>query len=327
MTVEMTYREALIAAKREAMRADPSVMILGEDIGPYGGTFGVTQGLFDEFGSERVIDTPISEAGFSGAAVGAALTGLRPIVELKFIDFTLVAMDQLINQAAKVHFMMGGQGKLPVVFMVAIGVTRGAAAQHSQSLHAFFMHVPGFKVVMPSTPHDAKGLLASAIDDDGPVMFIAHKWLFSQRGPVPEDPYRIPFGEAVIRKRGDDVTIVATSFMVNHAVEASEQLAGLGIQAEVIDLRSIVPMDTGVILESVRKTGRLVVVDEGHLSCGVAAEVAALVQKDAFDYLDAPIERVGTPAAPVPFSEPLEEAYALGAGQIDAAARRTLGIS
>lgn len=323
---ETTYREAIIEAKREALRADPTVVILGEDVGLYGGTFGVTQGLFEEFGSDRIIDTPISEAGFSGAAVGAALTGLRPIVELKFIDFTLVAMDQLLNQAAKVHFMMGGQGRLPVVFMVAIGITRGAAAQHSQSLHAFFAHVPGFKVVMPSTPHDAKGLLSSAIDDDGPVMFVAHKRLFPQRGIVPEGPYRVPIGEASIRKKGNDVTIVATSFMVTLAIEASDELAKIGIQAEVIDLRSIVPIDSEVILESVRKTGRLVVVDEGHLSCGVAAEVAALVQKEAFDYLDAPIERLGTPAAPVPFSEPLEEAYALGAGHIKVAARRTLGM-
>ncbi len=324
MTAEKTYREALIAAKRDALRADPSVVVLGEDIGAYGGTFGVTQGLFEEFGPDRIIDTPISESGFTGAAVGAALTGLRPIVELKFIDFTLVAMDQLVNQAAKVHFMMGGQGKVPIVFMVAIGVTRGAAAQHSQSLHAWFVHAPGLKVVMPSTPHDAKGLLASAIKDDGPVMFIAHKLLFGHRGPVPEEAFSIPFGEAAIRRRGKDVTVVATSYMVEHALKAAEELAADGVEAEVIDPRTIVPLDSGPILESVRNTGRLVVADEGHLPCGMGAEVAALVQKEAFDYLDAPIERVGTPASPVPFSEPLETTYAPGADDIRAAACRTM---
>ena len=324
MTAEKTYREVLIAAKRDALRADPSVVVLGEDIGAYGGTFGVTQGLFEEFGPDRIIDTPISESGFTGAAVGAALTGLRPIVELKFIDFTLVAMDQLVNQAAKVHFMMGGQGKVPIVFMVAIGVTRGAAAQHSQSLHAWFVHAPGLKVVMPSTPHDAKGLLASAIKDDGPVMFIAHKLLFGRRGPVPEEAFSIPFGEAAIRRRGKDVTVVATSYMVEHALKVAEELAADGVEAEVIDPRTIVPLDSGPILESVRNTGRLVVADEGHLPCGVGAEVAALVQKEAFDYLDAPIERVGTPASPVPFSEPLETTYAPGADDIRAAACRTM---
>ncbi|MFQ5895706.1 MAG: alpha-ketoacid dehydrogenase subunit beta [Nitrospinota bacterium] len=325
MSSDLSYLEALIAAKCEAMRADSTVVVLGEDVGPYGGTFGLTRGLFEEFGPRRVIDTPISEAGFTGAAVGAALTGLRPIVELKFIDFTLVAMDQLVNQAAKLHFMLGGQGRMPVVFMVAIGVTRGAAAQHSQSLHAWFVHAPGLKVVMPSTPYDAKGLLASAIDDDGPVLLVAHKLLFARRGPVPEGSYRLPFGRAALRRKGADVTVVATSIMVGRALEAAEALATEGVEAEVIDPKTLVPLDLESILASVRKTGRLVVADEGHLPCGVGAEVAALVQREAFDYLDAPVERVGAPAVPVPFSEPLEAAYTPGAEDIRAAVRRTLG--
>lgn len=306
---KITYAEAINETLREMMRKDERIFIMGEDIGRYGGIFQVTKGLLDEFGEERIIDTPISEAGFVGAGTGAALTGMRPVVELMFIDFTTLAMDQIVNQAAKIHYMFGGKAKIPLVLRTNIGAGRGAAAQHSQSLHAWFVHAPGLKVVLPSSSYDVKGLLVTAIEDDNPVMFIEHKMLYYTEGEVPEELYSIPFGKGEVKREGKDLTIVALSSMVGKALRAAEDLVKDGIDVEVVDPRTLVPLDEAIIFDSVKKTGRLLVADEGHKRCGIGAEIAATVSEKAFDYLDAPILRVASPDVPVPFSHPLEEAY------------------
>ena len=306
---EITYAEALNEALKECMNEDERVVLLGEDIGGYGGIFQVTAGLLDEFGPERVMDTPISEAGFVGGCVGAALTGMRPVVEIMFIDFTTVCMDMIINQMAKMHYMFGGRGKVPMVLRVNIGAGRGAAAQHSQSFHALFMHIPGLYVAAPSTPYDAKGLLIEAIKNDNPVIFVEHKKLYAEKGPVPEESYKIPFGRAEIKRKGNDITIVATHAMVLRSLVAAEEAAKEGIDVEIVDPRTLTPLDKVTILDSVKKTGRLLVTDEGHKTCGVAAEISALVAEEAIFYLKAPIYRVCSPDTPVPFSPLLEQAY------------------
>jgi len=303
---ELQYREALNEALHEEMARDPSVCILGEDVGSYGSPFKITRGLFERFGAKRVRDTPISEAGFTGLAVGAAMTGLRPLVEILYIDFSTLAMDQIVNQAAKARYMFGGKARVPLVIRTQGGAGRGNAAQHSQSLEMWYVHIPGLIVIQPSTPYDAKGLLKSAIRDDNPVIFIEHKLLYNTTGPVPEEEYLIPIGVADVKRPGDDVTIVATSRMVLFALDAAEELARRGIEAEVIDPRTLKPLDLDTIVRSVKKTGRLVVVNEGHLTGGFTAEVAARVQREAFDWLDAPIMQVATEDVPLPYNGRLE---------------------
>ncbi|WP_229572609.1 alpha-ketoacid dehydrogenase subunit beta [Saccharolobus caldissimus] len=289
------------------MERDPSVILMGEDIGVYGGAFGVTKGLIQKFGPDRVIDTPISEAGFIGAAIGAALAGLRPVVELMFVDFFGVAMDQIYNQMAKLRYMSGGQLKVPVTLRAPIGAGISAAAQHSQTLYSIFAHVPGLKVVVPSTPYDAKGLLISSIRDDNPVIFLEHKVLYGLKGEVPEEEYTIPLGKADIKREGDDVTVIGLARTVWHALDAAEQLSKEGISIEVIDPRTIVPFDKETVLKSVKKTGRVVIVDEDYDRCGFASWVASIIVDEAFEYLDAPIKRITTPNVPIPFSPPLEQ--------------------
>jgi pyruvate dehydrogenase E1 component beta subunit len=291
------------------MTEDERVFLLGEDIGPYGGIFQVSAGLLGDFGPERVIDTPISEAGFVGAAVGAALTGMRPVVEIMFIDFSTCAMDMIMNQMAKMRYMFGGKGQVPMVLRTNIGAGRGTAGQHSQSFHAVFAHTPGLVVVAPATPYDAKGLLIESIRNDNPVVFVEHKKLYVEKGQVPEEMYTIPFGVADVKREGKDITVVATHAMVGRSLSAAEEVAKEGIDLEVVDPRTIVPLDKTAILESVKKTGRLLVADEGPKTCGVAAEISAMVAEEALWYLKAPIARVCSPDTPVPFSPPLEKAY------------------
>lgn len=308
-TIEMTLGEAIREALAEELSRDPTVFIMGEDVGRAGGIFMVTKGLYEEFGKDRVMDTPIEEAGIVGLAVGAAMTGMRPIVELMFTDFLPLAMEQLINQAAKMHYMTAGQAKVPMVLRATLGTGRGAAAQHSQSLHALVAHIPGLKVVMPSTPYDAKGLLKAAIRDDNPVIFLEHKMCYNTiKGPVPTREYLLPLGVADVKREGQDVTLVAISRMVHVALAAAETLARDGISAEVVDPRTIRPLDKATILKSAMKTGRAVVIDEGHLSYGVTAEIAALIADEAFDYLDAPVKRVAAMDVPVPMAPILEAA-------------------
>jgi pyruvate/2-oxoglutarate/acetoin dehydrogenase E1 component len=306
---ELTYAQAINEALMQSLEKDERVFLMGEDIGRYGGIFQVTAGLLDKFGPSRVIDTPISESGFVGAAVGAAMTGMRPVVEVMFIDFSTCAMDMIVNQMAKIHYMFGGRGKVPMVLRTNIGAGRGAAAQHSQSFHAFFMHIPGLKVVTASTPYDAKGLINTAILDEDPVLFIEHKKLYVTKGDVPEDYYTLPFGKADIKREGKDITIVATLAMVARSLSVAEKFAKDGIEIEVVDPMTLKPLDKGTILESVKKTGRLIVADEGPVTCGVSAEISAMVAEEAIEYLQAPIIRVGSPDTPVPFSPPLEKVY------------------
>ncbi len=303
---EITFAEALNEALRQEMERDENVIVMGEDVGVYGGVFGVTKGLLEKFGFDRVIDTPISEAGFIGTAVGAAAMGLRPVVELMFVDFFGVAMDQIYNQAGKMRYMFGGKIKLPLTIRTTIGGGLSAAAQHSQVLYSIFAHVPGLKVVVPSTPYDAKGLLISSIRDDNPVMFFEHKLLYATKGPVPEEPYTIPLGKADVKREGSDVTLIGLALTVHHALKAADILAKEGISAEVVDPRTIVPFDKETILKSARKTGRVVIVDEDYDRCGFASWAAAIIADEAFEYLDAPIKRVTTPNVPIPFSPPLE---------------------
>ncbi|HZG80899.1 MAG TPA: alpha-ketoacid dehydrogenase subunit beta [Brevibacillus sp.] len=304
----ITYAAALNEALREEMKRDEDVIILGEDIGDYGGVFNVTKGLIEEFGRERIIDTPISEAGFTGAGVGAAMTGLKPVVEIMWVDFTFVAMDQILNQAAKMSYMSGGQTAVPMVIRTQGGGGRGNAAQHSQSLEAIFAQVPGIKVVAPSTPYDAKGLLKQSIREGCPVMFLENKMLYNQRGEVPEEEYVIPLGVADIKRTGSDVTVVSLSRMVQFSLDAAEQLAQEGgISAEVIDLRTIVPLDVETVKQSVAKTNRLVIVQEAHRSYGWGAELAARIQEEAFDDLDSPVLRVAAEDVPIPYNLKLEK--------------------
>ncbi|MGE6631064.1 alpha-ketoacid dehydrogenase subunit beta [Bacillus sp. NPDC077027] len=308
-TREISYLEAVREAMSQEMRANQDVFILGEDIGVYGGAFGVTRGMIEEFGPERVRNTPISEAAIAGGAVGAALTGMRPILELQFSDFITIAMDQLVNQAAKTRYMFGGKGKVPLVVRTPAGSGTGAAAQHSQSLEAWMAHIPGLKVVQPSTAYDAKGLLKAAIDDDNPVIFYEHKLLYKTSGEVPEESYSIPLGKADVKRSGKDVTIVATAIMVHKALEAAKELEAEGIDVEIIDPRTLVPLDEETIVESVKKTGKLIVVHEAVKRGGYGGEIASMIaESEAFDYLDAPIKRLGGLPVPVPYNPTLEKA-------------------
>ena len=321
---EVNIREAIREGIREEMAADKRIFLMGENVAGAGGIFKLTEGLLAEFGPARVIDTPISEEGFVGMAVGAALTGMRPIVEVMFIDFITLAMDPIINQAAHIRYMTGGQAKVPLTIRTTLGAGRSSAAQHSQSLHAWFCHVPGLKVVLPSTPYDAKGLIKTAIRDDNPVMFIEDKMMYDFKGPVPEETYTLPFGVADIKREGQDVTIVATSSMVQEALEAADQLSSEGIQAEVIDPRTLVPLDKETLIKSAAKTGRVIIVDEGYRSFGVTSELAMTILEEAFYYLICPIVRIGALDVPVPFSKPLEDATIPTARQIFEAAKRQM---
>ncbi|MCW3985602.1 MAG: alpha-ketoacid dehydrogenase subunit beta [Candidatus Bathyarchaeota archaeon] len=305
---EITYRDSLREALLEEMQRDKTVFLLGEDIGRYWeGAFKVTKDLAKKFGDERVRDTPISESAIIGAAVGAAITGMRPVAEIMFGDLTTLAMDQIANQAAKIRYMFGGQAKVPLVIRTPFGGGVNIAAHHSQSLEAWFMHVPGLFVAVPSTPYDAKGLLKTAIRGDNPVVFCEHKLLYPIKGLIPEEDYTIPFGTADIKREGEDVTVVATMFMVHKALEAAKTLEKEGLSIEVVDPRTLVPLDKEVIISSVKKTGRLVIVSEDCKTAGVTAEIAAVVAEEAIDYLDAPIKRVAEPDTPIPFSPPLEK--------------------
>jgi pyruvate dehydrogenase E1 component beta subunit len=319
---EMSYAEAIREAMDIAMASDERVILMGEDIGVYGGAFGVTGDLFDKYGPDRVMDTPISELGGAGVAVGAAMTGLRPIFEFQFSDFATLGMEQIVNQAAKIRYMLGGAVSVPVVMRFPSGSGTGAAAQHSQSLEAWTAHVPGLKVVQPSTPADAKGLLLAALEDPDPVMIYEHKILYKMKGHVPAGHYTTPIGKAAIVRSGRDLTIVATAIMVHRALEAAEELAAEGIDAEVIDLRTVRPMDRETVLASVRKTGRLICVYEGVKTLGVGAEVSAMVaESDAFDFLDAPIVRLGGAECPIPYNPELEKAVVPQVPDISEAAR------
>ncbi len=316
MSRMITYAEALNEALREEMRRDENVIVFGEDVAVIGGAYRVTRGLLEEFGSRRVLDTPISEAAIVGMAVGAALIGLRPVAEIMYLDFLTLGMDQLVTHAAKARFMSGGQVKLPLVVRTQYSLGRVHASQHSQFLAPWFLNVPGLKVVLPSTPYDAKGLLKSSIRDDDPVLFIESGVLYSTKGQVPADEYLVPLGRADVKKTGDDVTIVAVSRTVIEALKAAEKLMEEGINAEVIDPRTINPMDWDTILNSVRKTNRLVVVDDGHKTGSISAEIAAKVVEEAFDSLEGPIIRVNSPDIPVPSSQPLEKTFMVSAEKI-----------
>jgi pyruvate dehydrogenase E1 component beta subunit len=302
------YREALNQALKEEMLSDPGVFVMGEGIAERGGSYKVTVGLLKEFGPRRVMDTPISEASFTGAGIGAAITGMRPVVEIQYIDFTTLIMDQIVNQAAKYRFMTGGRGRVPLVLRTQGGAGNGLAAQHSQSLEAWFYHVPGLKLVMPSTPGDAKGLLKAAIRDDDPVIFIEHKLLYLSKGSVPEGEHLIELGKGDIKRKGKDVTIIAWSNMVPKSLLAAEKLASQGIDAEVVDPRTLVPLDKEIILESVRKTEHVVIVQEAIRRGGIASDIASIIQQEAFDYLDAPVAIVAGRNIPIPFNLNLEKA-------------------
>jgi pyruvate/2-oxoglutarate/acetoin dehydrogenase E1 component len=304
---EITFSQAINEALSEEMRRDPTVFIIGEDVAEAGTPFKVLSGLVAEFGTQRVIDSPISEAGISGIGVGAAMTGMRPVVDIMFGDFLTLTMDQLVNQAAKIHYMSGGKLKVPMVLRTTLGATRRSAAQHSQSLHAWVSHVPGLKVVVPSTPYDAKGLLKSAIRDDNPVVFFEDKMMYQLKGPVPAEEYTIPRGVAVIKRAGNDITLVATSSMVHVALAAAAVLADDDINAEVIDVRTTAPLDTDTLVQSAKKTSRAIVIDEGYENYGVTAEIASVIADGAFYYLDAPVKRMGAMNVPVPFSPVLED--------------------
>jgi len=318
---EISFQEALSEALREEMRRDPRVFVMGEEVGLLGGAFRVTRGLRAEFGEERVRDTPISEAAIVGSALGAAVSGMRPVAEIMYIDFLTVAMDQLINQVAKMRYMSGGAFSVPLVIRTTIGAGTASAAQHSQNLQALFLQVPGLMIAVPSSPRDAKGLLKSAIRSDDPVLFVEHQRLYRQKGPVPEEEYTIPMGQAEVKRAGRDVTVVATLAMVPLALEAAEQLARQGIECEVVDPRTLVPLDRKAILDSVRRTGRLVTVSEGPRTGGEGAEIAALVCEEAFASLKAPVRRVAALDTPIPFAPCLESAVLPGVEDIVRAVR------
>ncbi len=319
---ELSYAQALQEAMGQAMQADERVFLMGEDIGVYGGAFQVTGDLVDRFGTDRVIDTPIAELGAAGVAVGAALCGGRPVFEFQFSDFATLAMEQIVNQAAKIRYMLGGAVSVPLVMRFPAGSGTGAAAQHSQSLEAWFAHVPGLKVIQPSTPHDAKGMLLSAIDDPDPVMIFEHKLLYKMKGPVPADPYRVPLGRAETVRRGRDLTIVAGAIMLHRALAAASILEAERIDVEVIDLRSLRPLDRDTIIESVSRTTRLLCVHEGVKTLGIGSEIAALIaESEAFDRLDAPIGRLGGAECPLPYNPELEKAAVPQVDDIVAKAR------
>lgn len=304
---ELTYAQAVREALAEEMRRDARVCVMGEDVAEAGTPFKVLSGLVEEFGNKRVIDTPISEAGFTGLAVGAAMTGLRPVVDIMFGDFIGLTMDQMVNQAAKVHYMSGGKWMVPMVMRTTLGATRRSAAQHSQSLHAWFSHVPGLKVALPSTPYDAKGLLKSAIRDNNPVVLFEDKMMYKLKGPVPEDDYLVPFGVADVKRIGEDITVVATSSMVHVALGAASLLADANVSTEVVDPRTVWPLDEKTLIDSAKKTSRVIVLDEGYERYGVTAEIAAVIAAGAFYSLDAPVKRMGAMHVPIPFSPPLED--------------------
>jgi acetoin:2,6-dichlorophenolindophenol oxidoreductase subunit beta len=322
---ELTLGEAVREGLAEELRRDPRVFVMGEDVAEAGTAFKVLSGLVEEFGPERILDTPISEAGFTGIGVGAAMTGMRPVVDIMFGDFIGLTMDQMVNQAAKVHYMSGGKWKVPMVMRATLGATRRSGSQHSQSLHAWFCHIPGLKVVMPSTPYDAKGLLKSAIRDDNPVVFYEDKMMYKLKGPVPTEEYTIPFGVADIKRAGDDITIVATSSMVQVALGAANLLAEYDISAEVIDPRTLWPLDEKTLIDSAKKTSRVIVVDEGYGRYGVTAELASTIQEGAFFDLEAPVKRMGAMHVPIPFSPPLEDATVPTEKQVFEAARAMCG--
>ncbi len=305
---ELTFGDAIKEAIAEEMRRDPKVILMGEDVAEAGTTFKVLTGLVDEFGKDRVIDTPISEAGFTGLGVGAAMAGMRPIVDIMFGDFMTIIMDQLVNQAAKIHYMSGGHWKVPMVVRCTMGATRRSAAQHSQSLHAWPSHVPGLKVVVPSTPYDAKGLFKAAVRDDNPVVIFEHKISYRKvKGPVPDEDYIVPLGVADVKREGSDITLIALSSMVQVALGAAQMLEEVGISAEVVDPRTTWPLDEHTLIESAKKTSRCIVIDEGYGRYGVTGELAAVVQEGAFYYLDAPVRRMGAMHVPIPFSPSLED--------------------
>ena len=324
-TRELTYAQAIQEALAQAMDADPSVFLMGEDIGVYGGAFQVTGDLVHRYGEDRVMDAPISELGQAGVAVGAALAGCKPVLEFQFSDFATLAMEQIVNQAAKLRFMLGGKVNVPLVMRFPAGSGTGAAAQHSQSLDAWLAHVPGLKVVQPATPADAKGMLLAAIDDPDPVMVFEHKLLYKMKGEVPAGHYTVPIGKAEVRKAGKDATIVATSIMVHKALDAAAQLMADGIDVEVIDLRTIRPIDRETVIESVKKTTRLLCVYEAVKTLGIGAEISAMIaESEAFDYLDAPIIRLGGAESPIPYNPELEKAAVPQVPDIVAGIRRLL---
>jgi pyruvate/2-oxoglutarate/acetoin dehydrogenase E1 component len=322
---ELTLGEAIREALAEELRRDSRVFILGEDIAEAGHPFKVLTGLVSEFGPERILDTPISEAGFTAVAVGAAMTGMRPVVDIMFGDFITLTMDQMVNQAAKIHYMSGGKWKVPMVMRTTLGATRRSAAQHSQSLHAWFCHIPGLKVIMPSTPYDAKGLLKTAIRDENPVVFFEDKMMYRLKGPVPTEEYTIPLGVADIKRAGDDITIVAISSMVQVALGAANLLEESGISAEVIDPRTLWPLDEKTIVDSVKKTSRAMVIDEGYERYGVTAEIASVIAQGAFFDLEAPVKRMGAMHVPIPFSPPLEDVTVATEKSVFEAARALCG--
>jgi len=315
----MTFAEAINEALRNEMKRNPDIFIAGEDVGLYGGIYAVTKGLFQEFGEKRVIDTPITESAILGLAVGAAAAGMHPVVELMFVDFIGVCMDQLFNQAAKMKYMFGGKAKLPMTVRMTQGAGYSAAAQHSQCLESWFMHVPGLKVAVPSTPADAKGLLLAALRDENPTVFLEHKFLYGNEGEVPEEDIPIPWGKADVKRKGEDVTVVATMAMVWKALAVAEELAKKGISVEVVDPRTLTPFDEATIIESIKKTHRLVVVTEEVGHAGSSAEIAARAAEKAFDFLDAPVKRVTAPFTPIPFAPVLEQAYIPSEEKIKAA--------
>ncbi len=320
-----TYREALSQAMREEMRRDEKVFLIGEEVGYYQGAFKVSKGFVEEFGPERVLDTPITEAGFTGLAIGAAMAGLHPIVELMTFNFGILAMDQIVNNAAKIRYMSGGQLSVPMVIRGPGSAAHQLGAQHSQSLEAWFCHVPGLKVIAPATPQDAKGLLKSAIRDPNPVIFIEAQLLYGTKGEVAEGEHTIPIGQAEVKQTGKDLTIVAYSKMLLLALEAAQALAQEGIQAEVVDPRTLKPIDHAVIVASVKKTGRLLIVEEGWAFCGLGAQIAECVYREAFDYLDAPIVRVAGEEVPMPYTRPLEDLAIPDLGRVLTAARSLVG--
>lgn len=325
MKRELTYSKSIREAMSQKMREDEKVFLMGEDVGLYGGSFGVSVGMFDEFGAERIKDTPISEAAIAGAAVGAAVTGMRPIAEIMFSDFLTIAADQIVNQAAKMRYMFGGKAKVPMVVRAAAGSGSGAAAQHSQSIEAWFCHIPGLKVVVPSTPYDAKGLLISAIEDDNPVLFFEQRKLYQSKGMVPEEMYRIPIGRADIKRPGKTVTIITYGRMVQMCMDVAERLAKEGIDTEIIDLRTLSPLDKDTIIQSVKKTGRVVIVHEANLTGGIGGEISAIIcGSEAFYYLDAPIKRVCGADVPIPYNRELEKNAVPTAAGIEAAVRDTI---
>jgi acetoin:2,6-dichlorophenolindophenol oxidoreductase subunit beta len=304
---ELSLAQAVNEALAEELRRDERVFVIGEDVAEAGTPFKVLSGLVEEFGPDRVIDSPISEAGITGIGLGAAITGMRPVVDIMFGDFLTLVMDQLVNQAAKIHYMSGGRLRAPLTIRTTLGATRRSAAQHSQSLHALLAHVPGLKVALPSTPYDAKGLMKSAIRDDNPVIVFEDKMMFAAKGPVPLGDYTVPLGVADVKRAGDHVTIVATSSMVHVALDAAQRLGESGVEAEVVDPRTLVPLDLDTLVASARKTGRVVVVDEGHRSFGAGAELAAAISEEAFFHLDAPVRRLSAMDVPIPFSPVLED--------------------